>query len=178
MGSYEYKVIPAPARGRRGRGISGAEGRFAHSLEIVMNEMAAEGWEYQRAETLPSEERAGLTAAQTVFRYVLVFRRKRSADLSAYDPRVIGEERKAPLLLPPVDNGVEPGEAHPGDGGLKGLLRRRAATVQSEAETDIGPGPEAEAVDPLDDLAARFAEDEGEPAGDEVTRSRQRPAAE
>lgn len=173
MGSYEYKVVPAPARGRRGRGISGAEERFANSLEIKINEMAAEGWEYQRAETLPSEERAGLTAAQTVFRYVLVFRRKRSADLSAYDPRVIGEERKPALLLPPVDNGVEPGEASAGDGGLRGLLRRRAATVQSEADT--GSEPVAE---PMDDLASRFAEDAEDGVTDDTALPPQRPAAE
>ena len=82
MGSYEYKVVAAPTRGTRGPGAKGAEGRFALSLEDVMNRMAAEGWEYQRAETLPSEERAGLTNVQTVYRNVLVFRRPRSGDIA------------------------------------------------------------------------------------------------
>ena len=143
MGSYEYKVVPAPSRGRKGRGISGAEARFAHALELVMNEMAAEGWEYQRAETLPSEEKTGLVAAQIVYRNVLVFRRRQSADLSAFDPRVLGEDHKAPLLLPPVDNGVETDPSQPSDRGLTGLLRRRAASVGS-APSDA-PGPETEA---------------------------------
>ncbi len=72
---YEYKVIPAPARGRKGPGVKGAEGRFAHGLETAINELAIEGWEYLRADILPSEERQGLTSSQTVYRSMLVFRR-------------------------------------------------------------------------------------------------------
>ena len=37
--------------------------------------MAANGWEYVRAETLPCEERSGLTGRTTVYHNVLVFRR-------------------------------------------------------------------------------------------------------
>ncbi|MFN3209141.1 MAG: DUF4177 domain-containing protein [Roseovarius sp.] len=72
---YEYKVIPAPSKGRKGPGVKGAEGRFAHGLETVINELALEGWEYLRADILPSEERQGLTSSQTVYRSMLVFRR-------------------------------------------------------------------------------------------------------
>nr|WP_306130684.1 DUF4177 domain-containing protein [Roseovarius sp. MMSF_3350] len=75
MQKYEYKVIPAPAKGRKGPGVKGAEGRFAHGLETVINELALEGWEYLRADILPSEERQGLTSSQTVYRSMLVFRR-------------------------------------------------------------------------------------------------------
>lgn len=76
MTGYEYKVIPAPAKGRKARGVKGPEARFAHALELQMNELAAEGWEYLRADILPSEERQGLTSTQTVYRSVLVFRRE------------------------------------------------------------------------------------------------------
>ena len=72
---YEYKVIPAPSKGLKGPGIKGAEGRFAHGLETAINELAVEGWEYLRADILPSEERQGLTSSQTVYRSMLVFRR-------------------------------------------------------------------------------------------------------
>lgn len=82
MANYEYKVVPAPARGEKTRGIKGAEGRFAFAIERLMNEMAAEGWEYQRAETLPSEERHGLTSSQTVWRNLLVFRRPRADSMA------------------------------------------------------------------------------------------------
>lgn len=77
---YEYKVIPAPAKGKKKRGVKGAEARFAHALETAMNELAADGWEFQRADILPSEERQGLTSTQTIYRSVLVFRRLTEAD--------------------------------------------------------------------------------------------------
>ena len=45
MAGWEYKVVPAPTKGLKGKGVKGAEGRFAHALENLMNEMGAEGWE-------------------------------------------------------------------------------------------------------------------------------------
>lgn len=86
MSAYQYKVVPAPSRGLKGKGVKGADGKFAFALEKLMNDMGAAGWEFQRAETLPSEERAGLTSKTTVFRNVLVFRRTRDADVSAFEP--------------------------------------------------------------------------------------------
>lgn len=76
MTRYTYKVIPAPAKGRKAQGVKGAEARFAYGLEEAINEMAAQGWEYLRADILPSEERQGLTSTATVYRSVLVFRRE------------------------------------------------------------------------------------------------------
>ena len=73
--SYEYKVLPAPTKGKKAKGIKGAEAQFAHALSELMNEMGAEGWEYLRADTLPAETRSGLTGKTTVFRNMLVFRR-------------------------------------------------------------------------------------------------------
>ena len=75
MQRYEYRVIAAPTRGLKAKGIKTAEARFSHALEDAMNTMAADGWEYQRAETLPSIERSGLTSTTTKWRNVLVFRR-------------------------------------------------------------------------------------------------------
>lgn len=73
MTTYEYRVIPAPTKGRKAQGVKGAEARFAHTLQEVMNQQATEGWEYQRSDILPSEERQGLTSSHTVYRSVLVF---------------------------------------------------------------------------------------------------------
>ena len=73
--NYEYKVVPAPHRGERAKGVKGSEARFALSLGNAMNAQAAEGWEYVRAETLPCEERSGLTGKTTTFMNMLVFRR-------------------------------------------------------------------------------------------------------
>ncbi len=75
MPRYEYKVIPAPQKGAKAKGVKTPEGRFATSVEQVLNEMGQQGWEYQRAELLPSEERSGLTGSTTNWRNVLVFRR-------------------------------------------------------------------------------------------------------
>jgi hypothetical protein len=75
MQRYEYKVVPAPAAGIKSKVTGTPEGRFAEALQILMNEIASEGWEYQRAESLPSTERSGLTAKTTRHRHVLLFRR-------------------------------------------------------------------------------------------------------
>lgn len=79
---FEYKVIPAPARGKKAPGVKGPAPRFALALEEVMNALAAEGWEYQRSDILPSEERQGLTSTHTVYRSVLVFRRALSVEMA------------------------------------------------------------------------------------------------
>lgn len=75
MQRYEYKVVPAPQKGTKAKGVKTAEGRFAASVEQLLNEMGQDGWEYQRAELLPSEERTGLTGSTVNWRNVLVFRR-------------------------------------------------------------------------------------------------------
>lgn len=76
MPFYEYKVVAAPQKAPKVRGLKGPA-KFAYALESVMNEMAQEGWEYLRAESLPFEDRKGLlsTATETVTN-VLVFRRE------------------------------------------------------------------------------------------------------
>lgn len=93
MPAYEYKVVPAPKRGLKAKGVKGTEARFAHALSEVMNEHGAEGWEYQRTDTLPCEERQGLTGKVTLFQNMLVFRRVLDAaqqDQEAADaPRLI-----------------------------------------------------------------------------------------
>lgn len=89
MPRYEYKIVPAPTKGRKGTGVRGASARFSYALEEVMNTLAGEGWEYQRAETLPSVERAGLTGTTTEWRHVLVFRRLRENDAAAFAPELL-----------------------------------------------------------------------------------------
>lgn len=92
MSVYEYRVIAAPTKGIKAKGIRSAEDRFSHALEMKMNEMAALGWEYQRAEALPSIERSGLTSTKTAWHNVLVFRRAIEA-----------AEDNVPVALPAPD---------------------------------------------------------------------------
>lgn len=80
MTEMEYRVVPAPARGIKKRGVKGAEDRFAAALSDALNAEALDGWQFLRSETLPCEERQGLTGSRTVFRSVLIFGRPRTLD--------------------------------------------------------------------------------------------------
>jgi hypothetical protein len=79
MQKFEYKVMPAPKRGEKTRGVKSTEDRFAFALTQLMNTLGAEGWEYLRADTLPCDERAGLTGTRTTYQNMLVFRRTLAA---------------------------------------------------------------------------------------------------
>ncbi len=98
MTRYEYRVVPAPTRGRKARGVKRPEMKFSLALQDLMNQMGADGWEYQRAETLPSVERAGLTSTTTEWRNVLVFRR---LHIETEDDALAG------LLPPPLDTELD-----------------------------------------------------------------------
>ena len=75
MQRYEYKVVPAPRRGEKAPGAKSTPDRFAVALSQLMNDLGAQGWDYLRADTLPVDERAGLTGTKTTFQTMLVFRR-------------------------------------------------------------------------------------------------------
>jgi hypothetical protein len=75
MQRFEYKVVPAPRRGEKGRGLKTTEDRFAFALSHLMNDLGQDGWDYVRADTLPCDERVGLTGSKTTYQTVLVFRR-------------------------------------------------------------------------------------------------------
>lgn len=92
---YEYRVVPAPRRAQRDAVAKTTEGkttaaRFAASLTSLMNDMGREGWEYQRTDTLPVEERVGLRGTTTTFQNMLVFRRVLVAHSAKSEP--INEE--------------------------------------------------------------------------------------
>lgn len=91
---YEYTAIAAPLRGEKARDAKTPTDRYALALTGELNRMAADGWEYVRADVLPSEERSGLTGRATVYHNLLVFRRSRSAaapDATAADRRPMPE---------------------------------------------------------------------------------------
>ncbi|KPA21967.1 hypothetical protein shim_18530 [Shimia sp. SK013] len=97
---YEYKVVPAPTKGQKARGVRSTEGRFANALQASMNTLAADGWEFLRTETLPSEERSGLASTATKYRSVMVFRRPRADDASAFQPKELEHPKAAELPAP------------------------------------------------------------------------------
>lgn len=98
MQQFEYRVVPAPRKAEKARGLKTTPERFAHALSQTMNDMAREGWEYLRADTLPCEERAGLTGKTTTYQNVLVFRRAVARMADAPAPSLILSEPVAPRL--------------------------------------------------------------------------------
>lgn len=92
--TWEYRVVPAPVKARRARGARAAELAFARAIEHVINEMAAGGWEYCRAEMLPQEERRG----RITYRNLLVFRRAADAAEARLDARAPDARPEAPEL--------------------------------------------------------------------------------
>lgn len=145
MHRYEYNVVPAPRKGKKAKGIKGAEARFAHAVAECMNEMAADGWEYLRSDTLPCEERTGLTGRTTTFQTMLVFRREatgaavsigRSVEEMAGDhvPR-LPSATQANTMAEAVENAAlaEADEDEP---------TRIAAATETETETKAEDAPE------------------------------------
>jgi len=129
MTQYEYKVIPAPSKGRKAPGVKTAEARFALGVQEAMNEQAAEGWQYLRADLLPSEERQGLTSSQTVYRSVLVFQRRRS-ESEADETEAAAEEVK----VAPQGPVIEPETTDHGGTDLD-------ASTPDEPAPDVDPVP-------------------------------------
>ena len=149
MPRYEYKVVPAPTKGLKAKGVKTAEARFSHVLQELMNGLAGYGWEYQRAETLPSIERSGLTSSTTEWRNVLVFRRLRENDIEAF----------APELLPPPAIAIPTPE--------KAASDAQEAPAEPEDETHSGTPQDAE--DATDDPWDNGVEDTSDIKGVSAT---------
>lgn len=146
MADYEYRVVPAPKKAKKSRGAKGPEARFARTVEAQMNDMAVDGWEFLRSETLPSEERSGLTSSHTVWRTVLIYRRPRD-----------GAENRAPRLL------EAPGPRE--DAGAPAV----AASSEDGAAPAVGPAPTVS----FKEMARRSLDGRAEPT---VTRGAGTPA--
>ena len=97
MQKFEYKVVPAPKKGEKVRGARTTQERFAHTLTEMMNDLGRDGWEYLRADTLPCEERVGLTGRTTVFQNMLVFRRA-TAPVAVAQPAMPEAPAARPLV--------------------------------------------------------------------------------
>ena len=86
MQQFEYKVVPAPRRGEKTKTARTTPDRFAHALTLLMNDLGRDGWDYIRADTLPCDERIGLTGRTTTFQNMLVFRRALIAAVPQIEP--------------------------------------------------------------------------------------------
>ncbi|WP_439123822.1 DUF4177 domain-containing protein [Marivita sp.] len=110
---FEYKVVPAPVKGVKAKGVKTAEARFALAVEQAINTLAAEGWEYQRSDVLPSEERVGLTGSATNWRTLMVFRRALALTETTEPEEVTSPARVEPVLsaAPAVAAAVPEGDS-------------------------------------------------------------------
>lgn len=134
MQNHEYLVLPAPSRSAKVKGLKTPGERYAHQLTIMLNELAAEGWEFWRSECLPSEERKGLTGTTTVQNNLLIFRRPSAETLAEH---VAHQEMTAPApQLRPAPE--EPSFTRPtGEARVHGT--RREPAVQFRRETPPDP---------------------------------------
>lgn len=131
MSQFEYTVVPAPTRGEKTRDAKTPGSRYALALSSELNRMAREGWEYVRADVLPSEERSGLTGRSTVYHNLLVFRRSLAAPGTGQDARQ--------------------GLAAPA-GGAAPVAASRPAADTPQQDGPVNDPPDRPAKDPVPDV--------------------------
>jgi hypothetical protein len=139
MAQFEYRVVPAPLRGIKSKGARTPEDRFALALAEVMNDLGRDGWEYVRCDTLPSEERTGLTGRTTVYRNMLVFRREHATTAAQPAASVAAPTSFAARMAATLRPGASGTGATAGD-----------AAVGSSPTADPGDPPAAPVLGPAD----------------------------
>lgn len=113
---YEYRVVPAPRKAPRSFGLKGLDARHAAAIETVINDLAAEGWEYFRADAMPRPGGDGFLGRGNGLTSLLVFRRAvGEAAVAAPEPPGEAEPQtataRAPGLFAPRQS-AEPEDDH------------------------------------------------------------------
>ncbi|MFE3837965.1 DUF4177 domain-containing protein [Pseudogemmobacter sonorensis] len=149
MQRYEYRVIPAPRRGEKAKGVKTTEERFALALTHLMNELGAEGWDYIRADALPVDERAGLTGTRTSYQNMLVFRRPLEARAAqpSLEPTALAPREVAAVSAPVAPAAVAP-LAAPSLAAPSGRQETAFPAVKLGAPNEAADGRAAPALGP------------------------------
>jgi hypothetical protein len=100
MATYEYKVIPAPGAGARGRTGGTDEEHFSRLFETALNAQAAQGWEFLRSETVPFQHRHKFTGRVSVIQQAMLVFRRATDPVTTALPRTAGAAQSAPM--PPL----------------------------------------------------------------------------
>ena len=155
MQQFEYRVVPAPKKADRVKGAKTTPDRFAHALTQLMNEAGRDGWEYLRADTLPCEERVGLTGRTTTFQHMLVFCRPLAPVnvLAAVSlPTAVPQPRPDPAAVPVFSRpaAVRPAERVLSD--YASLPSRPVAQRRLSADAPAGEAPKISLVQPIPEL--------------------------
>jgi hypothetical protein len=148
MSYFDYKVVSAPRRSKKAKGVREPSDLFALTLTEAINEHARGGWEYVRAETLPAQSPGGLfRRAREEQVTVLIFRRARenlSPRLEAVPGAVPAEP--TPLAVRP-DRAERPAPGAPRPHAAFSARpmadRIRAAGTTTRREPVIAAEPEA-----------------------------------
>ena len=146
---FEYKVIPAPTKGRKMRGFRRPDEKFAYAVQEKMNEMSQLGWEFIRSETLPNTERTGLTRRTTIDRSLLVFRRPLQTAAAQPAPETSAVvEPVTDVPTPDAQDAVDDTVVH-----MERLVAREteakpapAAEIETPKPAKLAPAPAPESV--------------------------------
>lgn len=132
MTQYDYKVVPAPRKLKRIRGVNSAGELCAATMAETLNAVARDGWEYLRADQVSAAQEGGWFRRGTeVVETVLIFRRRHDAD----SPRihVAGEEQAVAagaLAEPPL---------RPIGERMQSAAHRREPVLGAEMDADPMP---------------------------------------
>lgn len=155
---HEYKVVPAPIRAPRVKGLKSTAERFAHALGEAINAEAAGGWQFQRTETLSCEERGTLGKTRTSTQSVMIFARPLgilrpdagvalAAVQDQYAPQPAAAWEAPPTEPEPVWEPAPP-QAAPHPGARREPLFRAGALLRGDAvprpEPMLRPRPPAD----------------------------------
>lgn len=160
---HEYKVVPAPQRAAKSKGLKTTADRFAHTLAERINAEAAGGWHFVRTETLPCEERSRLGSVKLSQQVVMIFARELGAtrpDAGAALAAAQGLSAPAAVPVPaplvaPVEEAPEP-PASAAPAPLATPVRRQEPLFRSGAMLRAEGAARQEPV-----LRPRGTEDEG-----------------
>ena len=143
---YEYKCVAAPEKARRRRGAKSRTARVAGAMEDILKAEAVDGWEYQRTDLIPIEEKSGLfSRAHEVHRAVMVFR-KPLAGSTAPALRAPAQDVEQPKAPVPVQATPEPVATEPVP------VKQTPNPEPSEVDGEFRLAAERE---PAEDLTAR-----------------------
>lgn len=160
---YEYKVVPAPQRAAKAKGLKTTAERFANTLAESINAEAAGGWQFVRSETLPCEERSRLGASRISQQVVMIFARPLGATRPDTHNALAAAQEAAAQVEPrhaaePVAEAPAHAAAAPAPQAEAAPARRQEPLFRSGAMLRAEGRPRVEPV-----LRPRNATQDGEP---------------
>lgn len=140
MTGYDYKVVPAPRRARKVKGVKNADELIAMTLADAINEVARQGWEYVRTESLVAEGPAGWFRRATAADHtVMVFRRAREV----VGPRIAAvagpEPAREPQLAAPAERPRERSGDRPADRAVERVVVDRLQSTLRHQPVRLEP---------------------------------------